>query len=128
MTKIENYLKELCARLPYGLKVKHDAQDFPSTLEWVDVERMSAGRKADKPGVGSDCGSIEFIKPYLRLMSSMTEEEMKEYKHLIAFSGSPNGSLELLRWVYKKHFNISLPKDMFIEVTEENNPYKINQS
>lgn len=41
----ELLLKDLCNRLPYGVKVKHEAQDFPSTLLWVDSERLSAGRE-----------------------------------------------------------------------------------
>ena len=131
-------LKDLCARLPYGVKVKHEAQDFPSTLLWVDTDRLSVGRKADKKGVGSDWGSIEFIKPYLRPMSSMTEEEKKEYESTFdsvydvddygedADSWHKEFSICSLDWLLKHHFDYRglIEKGLAIEVTEENNPYK----
>ena len=111
-------LKYLCMSLPYNVKVKD--KELTLGIEHINVYNEVC---LEYP-YNTYTVDIEEVKPYLRLMSDMTEEEMKEYKHLIAFSGSPQGSLELLRWRYKKHFNISLPKDMFIEVTKYNNPYK----
>lgn len=100
----ELLLKDLCNRLPYGVKVKHEAQDFPSTLLWVDSERLSAGRKADKIGVGSDWGNIEFIKPYLRPMSSMAEEE---FVYFMSIRGMNLRSYEILEMMseYFSHPN-----------------------
>ena len=145
----ELLLKDLCARLPYGVKVKHEAQDFSSTLLWVDAERLSAGRKADKKGVGSDWGSIEFIKPYLRPMSSMTEKEfvyfmglrgrmLKSHEIQSIMKESFNMPLSIgigttlgsysnkIDWLIKNHFDYRglIPKSLAIEVTEKNNPYK----
>lgn len=147
----ELLLKDLCARLPYDVKVKHEAQDFPSTLLWVDAERLSAGRKADKIGVGSDWGNIEFIKPYLRPLSSMTEKEIDELKELCTMyepSNSPNIGFEdygirvlthhlsddsisflvnmkVIDWLNSHHFDYRglIEKGLAIEVTKENNPY-----
>jgi len=57
-------LKDLCARLPYGVKCRENKKDsqicilFPEYLK-SDVERF---------------------EPYLRPMSSMTEEEIIQYK------------------------------------------------
>ena len=48
---------------------------------------------------------IEYIKPYLRPLSSMTEEETKEYKHLVAFSGSPNEAANFINWLNAHHFD-----------------------
>ena len=87
----ELILQDLCCRLPYGVKVKHEAQDFPSTLLWIDAERLSAGRKADKIGVGSDWGNIEFIKPYLRHLSSMTEKEKVQLSQYACIGEDLNG-------------------------------------
>lgn len=125
----ELLLKDLCARLPYGVKVKHEAQDFSSTLLWVDAEGLSAGRKADKKGVGSDWGCIEFIKPYLRTMDSMTEEEVEEYRSIQSDIWKECGNQyydnwRSIRWLYEHNFNVSLPEHLFIKVTKENNPYK----
>lgn len=54
----------------------------------------------------SDYGvPVEYVKPYLRPMSSMTEEEVKEYKHLVAFSGSPEGAANFIDWLNKKMFD-----------------------
>lgn len=59
--------------------------------------------------------SITECKPYLRPMSSMTEEERKEYNLLIAFIGSPNGAAKLVDWLNKKMFayRTIYGKDMF---------------
>ena len=55
------------------------------------------------------------VKPYLRPMSSMTDEERKEYKHLVAFSGSPDGAANFIDWFNKKMFAYRTidGKDMF---------------
>ena len=97
-------LQDLCCRLPYGVKVKHESQDFSSTLLWVDAERLSAGRKADKIGVGGDWGNIEFIKPYLRPLSSMTE---KEFVYFMSIRGMNLRSYEILEMMseYFSHPN-----------------------
>lgn len=120
-------LKDLCARLPYGVKVKHEAQDFPSTLLWVDSERLTAGIKADKIGVGSDWGNIEFIKPFLRPMSSMTKEERKIYAKLLFadLGGVLEDYYKSLDYLNSIHIDYRglIPKGLAIEVTEENNPY-----
>ena len=58
-------LKDLCARLPYGVKVKFGNDDVPGPLTpflldnyWYTVDI--------------------YIKPYLRPMSSMTKDEREE--------------------------------------------------
>lgn len=62
-------LKDLCARLPYGLKVKCERYPFPVTVLYAgNVDEVKF----------KETGGIEniyIIKPYLRPMSSMTEEE-----------------------------------------------------
>ena len=74
----ELLLKDLCARLPYGVlfMVHDDEINEP-------VELLSINPKRDKPleiDDGYDENSstywnLEDVKPYLRPMSSMTEEE-----------------------------------------------------
>lgn len=121
----ELLLKDLCARLPYGVKVKHEAQDYSSTLMWVDVNRATVGRKADKIGIGEDWGSIEFIKPYLRPMSSMTDVEGQIYETLLGGFATEH-AVQLLDWLNRKMFDYRglIPHGLAIEVTKENNPYK----
>ena len=80
-------LVDLCARLPYGVIVDYKENEFefphwkittvyPETLDgWIGYDK--------RVGAGSESGSRPFkigeVKPYLRLMSSMTEEEKKEF-------------------------------------------------
>lgn len=69
-------LVDLCARLPYyGLMVRWGDDDF-------NIIGVGFGRIALlKPFMSSISGSplVEEVRPYLRPMSSMTEEEKKEY-------------------------------------------------
>ena len=58
-------LQDLSARLPYGVKI-HKALYGATTLNEKDIESF---RK----------GFDDILIPYLRPMSSMTEEEKKEY-------------------------------------------------
>ena len=65
-------LKDLCARVPYGVKV-HVGDDWAMTLRQIDYKCFC------------ECWENEDIKsnsrwmlPYLRPMSSMTEEEKRE--------------------------------------------------
>ena len=74
-------LKDLCARLPYGVIV--DPVDCGKAIligikdEGLLLFDTICKEEYDKPW------NIEYIKPYLRPMSSMTEEEKKEYKDLL---------------------------------------------
>ena len=65
-------LKDLCARLPYGLKVKCEKYSFPVTILYGgnidEVKFIETG------GIENICA----IKPYLFPLSSMTEEQKKE--------------------------------------------------
>lgn len=71
----ELLLKDLCARLPYGVKVLVDNKhwcDFdgrtPSKLTFENSYRLLF--------VGTNLG---YVKPYLFPLSSMTEEQKKEF-------------------------------------------------
>ena len=66
-------LKDLCARLPYSLQIHiitvFQSVEFDGTLRCHDLEAFTSYR-------------IE-IKPYLRPMSSMTEEEKEEEENTV---------------------------------------------
>ena len=75
MTQEEKELlvKDLCARLPYGVKINESTQgDF--TVIGLTTERVFTACETE--GCHNDF-PIECIKPYLRPMSSMTEEEQR---------------------------------------------------
>ena len=73
----ELLLKDLCVRLPYGLKVKCEKYSFPVTILYGgnidEVKFIETG------GIENICA----IKPYLFPLSSMTEEQSKVYHELI---------------------------------------------
>ncbi|MBQ2574369.1 MAG: hypothetical protein II575_09120 [Bacteroidales bacterium] len=69
-------LKDLCMRLPYGVKVWYpNGSGAISTVKGIvgDVCYFN-----EEPSHGNFC-HIERVKPYLRPMSSMTEEEEDEW-------------------------------------------------
>ena len=107
-------LKDLCARLPYGLKVKCEKYSFPVTILY--------GGNIDEVKF-IETGGIEniyAIKPYLFPLSSMTEEQKEsspfEPSLLNAFI---NGHISLFEdeelniddlnrlydWLNKNHFD-----------------------
>ena len=81
----ELLLKDLCARLPYGVIVdySHNAFDVHNgnyvkhgskcILKCYLLDVFMSPRQNEKG---------EYIKPYLRPMSSMTKEELKEFQKL----------------------------------------------
>ena len=80
-------LKDLCARLPYKVKAQIIAriQDDSTMFDNTVVTIMWVAASKDH---------IEDIKPYLRPMSSMTEEEKDEFHRLKQMSvtvAMPNG-------------------------------------
>ena len=70
----ELLLKDLCARLPYKVKVCLYKKET-CILTGIDGHEVYLN-------VDSDSFRIESIKPYLRPMSSMTEEESNEFQQL----------------------------------------------
>ena len=135
-------LKDLCARLRYNVKCKvHlDTKGYclmdedkycDDTLESVNCKKQTC---TFNKSIGYNFGyfAIEEVKPYLRPLSSMTEEEYKEwqyYKNAIAESCDERLEeriSELYDWFNANHFDYRglIPKGLAIEVTKENNPYK----
>ena len=70
-------LKDLCARLPYGVNLRIEFYDLQG-----DGKLASRDVKLTAGNIGYCFGNSHWvdIKPYLRPMSSMTEEEREEVK------------------------------------------------
>ena len=74
-------LKDLCARLAYGIRVsvsgdEFDNYQYPYLLTAISKFEQDSFCKVYSPiYTPLRCPSIENVKPYLRPMSSMTEEE-----------------------------------------------------
>jgi len=114
-------LKDLCARLPYGVKCdcKHDHAITPTRVDTEDLTVYYA-----------DCDEweyVEYCKPYLRPMSSMTEEEKFEYGFITErwMYDATYSISDSVDWLNAHHFDYRglIEKGLAIEVTEENNPY-----
>lgn len=84
-------LKDLCTRLPYGVKVKVNSEYLSEELIKVGYDKSLVVYGITADGSISftlDKGLMEYsmpilsIKPYLFPLSSMTEEQKKEYYSL----------------------------------------------
>ena len=96
-------LKDLCARLPYGVKVQafdYELNESVETLFSIDMDGYTCTLECDtlKPT----------HKPYLLPLSSMSEEQSKEYHELISgmFGTSALINFEVLEdFFHKNHFD-----------------------
>ena len=120
-------LRYLCMTLPYKVKVCLYERE---TCILLGIDGCDIYLDVD-----SDPFRIESIKPYLRPMSSMTEEEKKEFDNFCVIDefvwkgkteiGYKNQAIIMsvaINWLLKKHFDFMdlIPKGLAIEVTEEN--------
>lgn len=124
-SSIENkdlLLKVLCGGLLYGVKIfvhcpeSHiNNKPFTETLTYDYLVSIDASIDGYYDGIDT-----MIVKPYLRQMSSMTEEERKEYKHLVAFSGSPDGAANFVDWLNVHHFDYRglIEKGLALEAPE----------
>ena len=126
----ELLLKYLCMALYYKVKCKiHYTFNNETTFgEDVDAEKDDTLTKIDVELKTAcfdwygDCLDIDEIKPYLRLLSNMTEEEKAELFQLMG-----NGTdIQRIDFYLSHHFDFMglIQKGLAIEVTEGNNPYK----
>ena len=119
MTKQDKDLvyKDISARLPYDVIV-HVTDPSTRTHDTYLHEAILA-RLGNNQAI---------VKPYLRPMSSMTEEEVDEFTQFDVYADGeyvmPN--YEAIDWLNANHFDYCglIPKGLAIAVTEQNNPYK----
>lgn len=108
-------IKDLCARVPYHTKV--------SVAYWVSTRNGKPKLVWRERILTSyllhdieENDAWEYIKPYLRPLSSMTEEEKKEYEKVCELdteilakhpmNGEPFPALyNSIDWLNKKHFD-----------------------
>lgn len=146
-------LAYLSMALPFGVKLKKYNEDnsavelYSINLEHETIQYWSY--KSSSLQIGGYGHLIRHdklqFKPYLRPMSSMTEEEDKQRIQLGIWRSSQANGHEVtgikpdifesynsqafqnaLGFLLKNHFDIFglIPKGLAIAVTEENNPYK----
>lgn len=122
--EIQLLLKDLSARLMYGVMCQVDdgaAGLNDGKLVEIDISKELVRFDADYYWDAY----IDDVRPYLRPMSSMTEEELKEFQKLRDIT--PLDWLPLAHdWLNAHHFDYRglIERGLAIAVTEENNPYK----
>ena len=105
-------LKDLCARLPYGVKIS--VNDKVETLQGINI--LDTVVEYDSC-LSSD---IEEVKPYLFPLSSMTEEQEKEWRYTLSSDG--NITYDTVDWCNKNHFDYRglIPMGLANDATELN--------
>jgi hypothetical protein len=111
----ELLLKDLCARLPYNIILSID------NGKYREDKKLWAGL--------FDSDDLWNAKPYLRPMSSMTEDERNEYfdfrnqelqRVALAEVGRESAIAGIFDWLNKKMFDYRglIPKGLALEATE----------
>lgn len=135
----ELLLRDLCAILPYGVKVSYIADDYEHDVVSIHTQLKNAVRingkrpssKYDKgPEIVESWTDVKCIKPYLYPLSSMTKEqkrelhniqgvltvdfELEEYKMVHLFQ-----SQNVIDWLNKNHFDYRglIAKGLAIDAT-----------
>lgn len=110
-------IKDLCSRLLYETWVKYEGK------EWL-VTGYGHGRVSLLPSVfssiGGPCPLVEEVRPYLRSMSSMTEEEENEYRAINCYEGLFPRNEEALDYALEHHFDFRglIEKGLALEAPE----------
>jgi hypothetical protein len=94
----ELLLKDLCARLVYTLKVQYKGK----TYNLLGIDRGRIFVNLARVGEWLPTVYTFDIKPYLRPMSSMTEEEESTYEQLIKdihYKSRPSRAVALTDWL-----------------------------
>ena len=130
-------LKDLCARLPYGVKVAFLNEDLthhsdPKTLIRIEcINNLNYSRLEDEDG---NTTIVEFVKPYLLPISSMTEEQKVEFDKMAeldmeyTITQIKNDSLiwtsglNRYNWLIKNHFDVYdlIPMELANDATGKN--------
>ena len=114
----ELLLKDLCARLPYGVKYMDilNPDEHPSTIQSID----NCGLVMANDGFSHE---IENIKPYLFPLSSMNDEQTEELIKLINTGQNDNNefmrSLCRIEFYHINHFDYRglIPMGLAIDAT-----------
>ena len=101
----ELLLKDLCARLPYNVKASYYGVDEETIMYDVIDSIYIIGNGTIEVGIGQYGLNIEDIKPYLFPLSSMTEEQEKEYLNTCNGYCTYYWTEETFDWLNKNHFD-----------------------
>ena len=120
----ELLLKDLCGRLPYRMRFKtehgYDTLEDIDCFDLLDI-RINTGNEVEY--------SLDEIKPYLFPLSSMTEEQDKEYFFLCEEYSNYGtmgilyfNSIKSIDWFNKNHLDYRnlIDKNLAIDATNLN--------
>lgn len=113
----ELLLKDLAARLPYGVKVCNITDDMISSLILIGIHRDTMVLQRDDK---YEIAEVDEVKPYLFPFSSMTEEQITDLTKFVA-----NGIMDkniVYDWYNKNHFDYRglIEKGLAIDATNLN--------
>lgn len=116
----ELLIKDLCARLPYRIKASYyGAEEECET--WDEIESITLDGYVD---IGQYSLPIEAVKPCLFPLSSMTEEQKKEWCSLMIRDvyGILYNTIESFDYLYKNHIDVRglIPMGLAIDATGKN--------
>jgi hypothetical protein len=130
-------LKDICARLPYGVKIKY----LPDNrLDGIVLPYLYNGLTVLQKGNINYRAHIKNIRPYLRSMSSMTEDEKKQFfklkqmsvtvivpnvnrlkiEYIVDLEDDGDGLNHLYDWLNAHHFDYRdlIPMGLALEAPE----------
>ena len=123
MTQEENelLLKEISARLPYGLIVQYKRKTFEPYSEYTADEKAEIDDMLHHRLKVLDC------KPYLRPMSSMTEQESEKFEEFLELQSEYTTGADIrfkydmFDWLNSRHFDYRglIEKGLALEAPEE---------
>lgn len=112
----ELLLKDLCGRLPYGIKASYYGADEECET-WDEVD----GVAFDYVEIGQYSLPIERVKPYLFPLSSMTDYQKSDYQFITErWMNDPSHSIsDSIDWLNKNHFDYRglIEKGLAIDAT-----------
>lgn len=110
----ELLFKDLSARLPYHVKCKVWLEDGTTEEGLLDLQHNYGNVLQD----AFYYDKIKDIKPYLLPMSSMTEEQRKEY-HELLYNPKHGINIDYFDWCHKNHLDCRglIPKGLAIDAT-----------
>ena len=113
----ELLLKDLCARLPYGvIVVTQKGRGYVCDIN-LTIFDYELGVNINP--IIRDTFSINDVKPYLLPMSSMTEEEKLMYEGLMIGTDNISYILDVIDWLNAHHFDYRglIEKGLAIDAT-----------
>jgi len=114
-------LKDLCARLPYGVKVHGVFLNYNKDKDKILYEECDGELNYE------NLKRYETLRPYLRPMSSMTEEEKKIYDDILTkmYYDEKSTLGDISDYLNSIHVDYRglIERGLAIAVNENNNPY-----